>query len=70
MKIQTAQGFKYFKDDNMGNVYILKRNQGYCLSRFQSLASLDDMLELNGEFWFNTLKEIKAIINSNYNLED
>ena len=67
MIIKNTQGFKYFNDSKLGNIYILKRKNGYCLSKHQSLASLDDILELNGEYWFS-LKEIKNILKSDYQL--
>ena len=64
MKIYKNMGFRYFKDAQFGNVYILKRKDGYCLSRFQTLASLDDMLCLDKNYWFNTLKDIRQVLNS------
>lgn len=61
-------GTKYFVDDKIGNVYILKRNGAYCLSKHMTMISHDDMLCLNDKPWFGTLKEIKEIINNNYSI--
>ena len=53
----------------MGNIYILKRKgMGFCLSKFQSLSSIDDILTLNGENWF-TLKDIKEALLKEYKLD-
>ena len=54
----------------MGNIYILKRKEGYCLSKFQSLSSIDDMLSLDGNYWFNTIKDIKQLLHYKYLLSE
>lgn len=69
MQIKKTQGFKYFKDSSFGNIYILKRKEGYYLSKFQGLANLDDVFSLNGSCWFNNIKEINDIVDNNYTLE-
>ena len=65
MKSKLVMGFRVAKT-NQGNVYILKRKGAYCLSKFQNLASLDDMLFLNNQCWFSSIKEIENIFEKEY----
>jgi len=67
MKSKLVMGFRIIKT-NQGNIYILKRNGAYCLAKFQSLASLDDMLFVNNQCWFSSIKEIELIFDKEYNI--
>ena len=40
-----------------------RRGMGYCVTTDASL-SLDNMVEIEGDFWFGTLKELHASLNA------
>ena len=45
-------------------LYVHKRkNMGYCVTSYSALT-LDDMVEIDGEFWFSTLKELHLSLNA------
>jgi hypothetical protein len=58
-KARTIEGYKNHK-----KLYVHKRGKnGYCVSTSSSL-SLDDMIEIDDDFWFGTLKELHLALNN------
>lgn len=43
---------------------INKKNFGYCVTDSMRL-SVSDMIEIDGEYWFSTLKELHNALNKN-----
>ena len=48
--------------DNYDKLYVIKKGKfGYCISTSITI-DLNSMIEVNGEYWFGTLKQIKKAI--------
>lgn len=61
-KVRTIEGYK-----NYNKLYVFKKKvpgQGssYMVSDSEKV-SMDSMIEINGEFWFSTLKELHGALN-------
>lgn len=53
-KQRVIEGYK-----GIERLYVFKRKGTYCVSDSQRL-SLDSMVEINGSYWFGTLKELHS----------
>jgi len=57
-KVRTIEGYKDYK-----RLYVHKKGKfGYMVTNTERI-SLDDMIEINGQFWFGTLKELHDELN-------
>ena len=59
-KQRVIEGYKNFK--RLYVHQIKKKNYGYCVSDSSKL-SIADMIEIGGEYWFSTLKELHTALN-------
>lgn len=54
-KVRVIRNYKGYD-----KLYVIKKKGwGYYISTSYPAKSLDDMIDIEGEFWFRTLKEIK-----------
>jgi len=57
-KVRVIEGYKNYK-----RLYVHKKGKfGYMVSTSISI-SLDDMVEINGEYWFGSLKKLHEALN-------
>ena len=58
-KNRVIEGYKKY-----GKLYVHKRKgMGYCVTT-DAMISLDNMVEIEGDFWFGTLKELHGSLNA------
>lgn len=58
-KVRVIENWKGHK-----RLYVHKRGKhGYMVTDTPKLSSLDNMIEINGEYWFGTLKELHKALN-------
>ena len=59
-KQRIIEGYKNYKKLYVHQ--IKKKNYGYCVSDSSKL-SVADMIEIDGEYWFSTLKDLHTALN-------
>jgi hypothetical protein len=58
-KVRIIRGYK-----NHDKLYVTKHGKnGYCITDSPKIT-LDNMILIDGEYWFSTLKEIKKALNN------
>ena len=56
-KVRVIVGYKDYD-----KLYVFKQKGAYMLSTNRRI-SLDDMVKINGEYWFSTLRELHMALN-------
>jgi len=56
-KQRVIEGYKDYK-----RLYVFKKKGAYLVSSSNTI-SLDSMIEINGEYWFSTLKDLHGALN-------
>jgi len=56
-KVRVIEGYKEYD-----RLYVFKKKGAYMISSNRRI-SLDDMIKVDGEYWFSTLKELHKSLN-------